>query len=370
VRDWWKSGVITEQQHDRMAADLDTGLRRTNVFLRATLCVFGLLITLAATGLVAVIVEPGQSASWILAALAAAASFVLAMWLVNAFHLYRFGIEEALAVASVFLAGAAVILLLEPMSSISGSTAIGFGFVGAAIVAFIVFFEFGFVYAAVLATACAALAPFELVESDVARRLIAVAVLAALFLGARLQRGEHGEEFPGDAYAVMEAAAWSGVYLLLNLKISSWVSHTAEAGWFYWATYAATWMLPAAGLWIAIREKHRLLLDVNIALALVTLMTNKAYLNASRNAWDPIAFGVLLIAIALGVRRWLASGADQSRDGFVPVRVLASERERLAVAGNVSVLQPSLHPQHPAAPPEPTVGHGGQSGGGGAKGSY
>jgi len=370
VRDWWKSGLITEQQHDRMAADLDTGLRHTNVFLRATLFVFGLLIALAATALVGVILEPGQSTAWILAGIAAAASFALAMWLVTGFRLYRFGIEEAFAVASIFFAGAAVILLLEPMTVFSWDTAIGFGFVAAAIVAFIVFFEFGFVYAAVIATACAALAPFELVDSDVARRLIAVAILAALFLGARLQRGDHGEEFPGDAYAVMEAAAWGGAYLLLNLKASPWLSHTAEAGWFYWATYAAIWMLPAAGLWIAVRDKHRLLLDVNIALAIATLMSNKAYLNAPRQAWDPIAFGVLMIAIALGVRRWLASGADGSRDGFVPVRLLASERERLATAGNVSVLQPSLHPQHPAAPPEPTVGHGGQSGGAGAKGSF
>jgi hypothetical protein len=285
-------------------------------------------------------------------------------------HLYRFGIEEAFAVASILLAGVAVVVVLEPMLVIDWSTAIGCGFVAAAIVAFIVFFEFGFVYAAIIATACAALAPFELVDSDVARRLIAVAVLAALFLGARLQRADHGEEFPGDAYAVMEAAAWGGAYLLLNLKISPWLSHTAEAGAFYWATYAATWMVPAAGLWIAIREKHRLLLDVNIALAIVTLMTNKAYLNAPRHAWDPILFGVFLIAIALGLRRWLASGDDGSRGGFVPVRLLASERERLAAAGNISVLQPSLHPQHPAAPPEPTVGHGGQSGGAGAKGSF
>lgn len=370
VRDWWKSGLITEPQHDRLAADLDTGLRRTNVFLRATLGVFGLLIALAATGLVGTILEPGPSTAWMLVGIAAAASFAAAIWLVNAFRLYRFGIEEAFAMAGIFFAGAAVTMLFEPMTGISWDTAVGLGFVAAAIVAFIVFVQFGFVYAAIIATAAAALAPFELVESDVARRLIGVAILAALYLGAWLQRADLGEEFPGDAYAMMEAAAWGGAYLMLNLKASPWLSHTSEAGWFYWTTYAAIWMIPAAGLWIAIRAKHRLLLDVNIALAIATLMSNKAYLDAPRHAWDPIAFGMLMIAIALGVRRWLASGADQSRHGFVPVRLLASERERLAAAGNISVLQPSRHPQHPSAPPEPTVGHGGQSGGAGAKGSF
>jgi len=162
-----------------------------------------------------------------------------------------------------------------------------------------------------------------------------------------------------------------GRHLLhLNLKASSWWSHADESGWFYWATYVAIWMLPAAGLWIAIRERHRLMLDLNIVAAIATLMSNKPYLGASQNVWDPIVFGLLMIAIAVGVRRWLASGESGSRAGFVPVRLLASERDRLAAAGNVSVMQPSLHPQHPPGPAGPTVGGGGRSGGAGAGGSF
>ena len=370
VRDWRDSGLVTDAQYDRMAADLETGLRRTNIFLRGTLFVFGVIIAMAATGLVGVLLEPGNSTLWMLAAVAAAASFAASAFLINAYQLYRFGIEEAFAVAGILFVAATVGFALEPLPIASFDTALGLAFAGAAVAAFVVFFQFGFVYAAVIAMAFAAFAPFELVDSDMNRRLIATAILAALFFAARLQRCDSGDEFPGDNYAVIEAAAWGGIYFLLNLKASSWLSHADESGWFYWATYVAIWMLPAAGLWIAIRERHRLLLDVNIALAIATLMSNKPYLNAERQAWDPIAFGMLMMAIALGVRRWLASGDDGARAGFVPIRLLASERERLAAAGGASVLQPSLHAPHPAASPEPTIGGGGRSGGAGAGGSF
>jgi hypothetical protein len=369
VRDWRESGLISDEQHDRMAADLETGLRRTNIFLRGTLFILGLVIVNAAVGLFAVLIDVDNQTIWLIAMLGAAAAFAGAWMLVASYRLYRFGIEEALAVSSIVFTALAIDFFGDAILSLGGDIPIGVALVGAAVMAFVVFFRFGFVYAAIIGMACAAIAPFEIVDADVARRLIAAVILAALFAAARLGRTEHGDDFPGDAYAVVEAAAWAGIYLVLNLKATSWLSHADESGAFYWATYAAIWMLPAAGLWIAIRQRHRLMLDVNIALAIATLMSNKPYLNAARQPWDPIVFGMLMIGIALGVRRWLAAGGDGSRAGFVPVRLLASERERLAAASTASVLQPSMHPQHPPAP-EPTVGGGGRSGGAGASGSF
>ena len=50
-------------------------------------------------------------------------------------------------------------------------------------------------------------------------------------------------------------------------------------------------LLPAIGLFVAIREKNRPLLDVNIVLVLATLATNKPYLGTARQTWDPILLG-------------------------------------------------------------------------------
>ena len=110
------------------------------------------------------------------------------------------------------------------------------------------------------------------------------------------------------------------------------------------------------------------MLDVNIVMAIVTLMTNKPYLNGVQKPWDPILFGVLMIAIAIGLKRWLASGADGSRSGFIAERLLASERERLGVAGGAAALAPGAPAPH--SHPSPEIGGGGRSGGAGASGKF
>ncbi|MEN3336701.1 MAG: hypothetical protein V7647_377, partial [Acidobacteriota bacterium] len=54
ARDWMHSGLIDAAQYARLAPGLTVDLRRTNVFLRAILFGFGLVIIAAAVGLVAV----------------------------------------------------------------------------------------------------------------------------------------------------------------------------------------------------------------------------------------------------------------------------------------------------------------------------
>jgi MFS family permease len=367
VGDWRQSQLITGEQRDRMAADLETGLRRTNVFLRLTLFVLGVLIALAAALFLAILFEVRDAAIWIVAALAGGACYAAAMFLVNRYRFYRFGIEEAFASVAVLLAGVAVGFLAGPY--FDDDISIGIGFVAASVTAFVVFFQFGYVYAAVIAMAGAAVAPFPILEADMASRLIGVAVLAACFFAARLERADYGDDFPGDSYAIVETAAWGGVYFLLNLKVSSWLAQPDDFGVFYWITYALIWMMPLAGIWIAIRERHRVLLDLNIVLAIATLMSNKPYLGAEQRPWDPITFGLLLIAVALGLRRWLDRGEGGARHGFVSYRVLASDRDRLSAVGNVSIMQPSLHPQHAPEHPKPGFG-GGSSGGAGSSGTF
>ena len=367
VNDWFTSNLLTPEQRDRMAADLETGLRRTNIFLRLTLFVFGVLIALAATVLMAVLVEPRNQTVWILAVLAAASCGAAAVFLVNRYHFYRFGIEEAFAVSAILFAGLAVGSFLD--AYVTGDAGVSVGLAAAAATAWVVFVYFGFVYAGVIAMSSAAVAAFPALEHDLASRLIGLAILALTFFAARREHHRHGDECPGDNYAVIETAAWAGIYLLLNLKASSWLSQPDQDGAFYWITYVLIWMMPAAGLWIAVRERHRLLLDLNIVLAVVTLLSNKPYLRAIRQPWDPIVFGMLLIAVALGLRRWLASGEGGARNGLVAFRLLASERDRLAAAGSATALQHELHPQHSAKPTEPGFG-GGRSGGAGGSGSF
>ena len=370
VQDWTKSGLLTADQREQIAPELQVGLRRTNKFLRATMFVFGLMILQAFTGLLAIAFAAGEAAAAVLCAITAGLSYFAANWLATNSNLYRFGIEEAGAIASVAFAMASAALLAGSVGNFNGDAPVLAALVIGCLVSFAIFLRFGYVYAAIASIAFAAAVPFVPGDSDLVHRLASITILAFIFAVVRSFRNQHGREFPGDSYAIIEAAAWTGIYLITNLQLSSWISHPEERTTFYWATYVATWVLPAIGLWIAVHDRHRVLLDVNAVLAITTLMTNKMYLGAERQPYDPIAFGVLLIAVAVGLRRWLASGEDGSRDGFIAERILESEKERLGVLGTLSVVHQGSVASHPQPEPPPAVGGGGSSGGAGATGSF
>ncbi len=363
LEDWAGSNLIDPSQRERMQADLAVDYRRTNRFLRITLFLFGALIINAVIGLVAVMLDAREGFG-IFLLLAAAGVFVLAQSVIGRYRLYRFGIEEAIALSAVPFFGAGCALFVD-----SGFSSLR-AFLGLAGASFIVFRRFAFLYAGIAAVLFAGVIPlnFDFSQADTTRRMFGIVTLFLIFGVARERRKDHEWEFPGDLYGALEATAWAAMYVLINLKASQWLSMTDEVPQFYWATYAGIWIVPAVGLFLAIRDRHRWMLDANIAMAIITLMTNKAYLNGVQKPWDPILFGVLMIAIAIGLKRWLASGADGSRSGFIAGRLLASERERLGVAGSAAAMVPGAPAPH--SHPAPELGGGGRSGGAGASGKF
>ena len=364
VHDWNKSGLVTDAQRDRMLPELEVNFRRTNKFLRGTLLIVSSLIIGAAVGLVMTIINPGTGMTTWLSLLFAAICFIAAQWLVTEYRLYRFGVEEAAAIlAAVFVVWFGTLL--------SGSlfkTDYAFALVTAACYA--LYARFGFLYAGVGAILFATCFVFDIEQSDTFRRLFSMILMLSIFFFSRERRQDHDPDFPADDYAVFEAVAWAGLYLVTNLKISEWVSIPDGYQTVYWVTYGLIWLLPAAGLWFAIRDRHRWMLDLNIALAIVTLMTNKPYLGAAQKAWDPILFGVMLVTVSLGLRRWIANGPHRSRSGFVAHRLLESEKAALSVAASATVLAPGAPAPSPRAQEPPPSFGGGRSGGAGASGSF
>lgn len=367
VEDWAQSGLLQPEQRERMMADLAVDYRRTNKFLRITLFLFAFLIVNALTGLFAIGMDLRDDGTAVLALSAAVGAVFLAQWLIGRYRFYRFGIEEAAAVTSAaFFAVACGLFMNNRFSALQF-------FLGAAGASFIVFRRFGYLYAGVAAVLFAGVVPYNFsifgsFQADTARRLLSMVILLVIFGIARERRKDHDREFPGDLHGVLEATAWAALYLMTNLKASTWLSSPDPVPQFYWATYAGIWILPAIGLFLAVRDRHRWMLDANIVMAIGTMMSNKPYLERVQQPWDPIVFGLLMIAIALGLKRWLAGGIDGSRNGFIATRLLASERERLAIAGGVTALGPGAPQPHTHEPP-PSFG-GGRSGGAGASGKF
>ncbi|MDP3716952.1 MAG: hypothetical protein Q8T13_04200 [Acidobacteriota bacterium] len=370
VEDWTKSGLLNQEQRDILIPQMAVDLRRTNKFLRITLFVFGGIILQSALGLFAVALFDVSNAAGagVLCLVVGAGCFWLASHLVSRYHLYRFGVEEAAALSAAGLVAAGAALLITDVGV--GDWPLVIGLATAAAMLFVLFRHFGYVYAAVFALVAAAALPFQLGSSEPIERLLAVVILAAAAAAARAARAEHGDEYPGDGLMVIEAAAWLGIYVLVNLVLSSGVSRVDRGSVVHWITYAAIWVLPAIVLWLAIRGRERPLLWSGVAMALGTLLSNKEYLGSRRHEWDPMVFGLLLMAIAVGVRRWLAAGEDGRRRGYTASRLVASDRDLTGHLALVSAAQVEVPVTASTPTPDPSIGGGGRSGGAGAGGTF
>jgi hypothetical protein len=368
VREWRHSGFLETSHADRIATELRVALRRTNLFLRVVLFLFTSVAAAAAVLLTLTVFHLNDDLTGAtVCAVAAILCLGFAELLVRRFAFYRFGVEESFALVSVILLSIAAALVTPSGVSGSADFRILVGLVIGAIGNFCIYRRFGYVYAAIAALICMAGMSIPLELSGGVKRLAAAFVCGLVFRVVRSRRLALGDDFPGDDYGLIQAVAWAGLYLALNLHIG-WYPYFEE-GLLYWSTYAMTWVLPVIGFYLALANKDRLLMDVSFVMSLATLVTNKPYLHLQRKPWDPILLGVLLVASAVLIKRWLASGPNGQRRGFTPIRLLASDRHALELLSTASAaFQPGI--PRPAAPDSKPDFGGGRSGGAGASGSF
>ncbi len=325
VRDWKASGLIDAEHSAALERELQTGFRRTHWALRAVLFVFSIFVIQSAIGLVVVIARPDDEAVVAtLALLAGVACYVMADVSIARFRLYRFGIEEACVVCSIALLTGGVTLFAS-VAGLRGDALVLVAFLMVAAAGLVAYWRFGLLYCAIAAIASAAGVAFFLDLTEMSARVVAAVVLMAIHAIATMLRRRPSDDYPGDDYAAIEAVTWLGLYVALNLELvpRSLGHGQGVAPSFYWATYIAVWLLPAVGLYRGVDRKHRWMIRAGLLMALATLVTNKSYLGWERHTWDPIVLGLLLIATALGVRRWLLTGDETRRRGFTPHRLLS-----------------------------------------------
>jgi hypothetical protein len=218
-------------------------------------------------------------------------------------------------------------------------------------------------------------------SSREAQRLIIAGFYATGLAGVATVRSRHRFDYLDEVYSVVEAFLWLGIYLAINLQLSSlnlpaqWWSGTRAASEFgrpfYWATWVLIWCLPPIVLARGVRQKDRFVIAVGAIVAILTLVSNKPYLGWPRHTWDPMLLGILLTTVAIFVRSWLARGKGGIRHGFTAARLLAKDKNWINVGATVvAPLAPhSITPDPQASSPDFRFG-GGQSGGGGAGGDF
>lgn len=376
LKEWAGEGFLAQEQYQFLEQETPCDLRRTNVFLRLVLFLFSLILTGAMVGLFfpVFLSRPGKQTAGLFLLLFAGLSYGAAEFAVSRARLYRYGIEEGLAVCAVGFLCAGLTAALSHDAEFLVPAA-------GAILSLWIWHRFGFPYAFFAAMVFALWMPGHWTSSRSAQHLTIVALYAVGLSIVTAVRPRHRFTYLNQKYSIAEALLWLGIYLAINLQLSSldfagrWWSGTQSATEFprpfYWATWVLIWCLPPVVLTRGLRGKDRFVIAVGALTAILTLITNKPYLGWPRHTWDPMLLGALLIGVALFLRRWLAQGTAEIRHGFTARRLSAKDGLLMNVGATVvGLASPGTISPGPRADSPAVRFGGGDSGGGGATSDF
>lgn len=384
LKDWSGEGFITGAQYQQMEQETVCDLRRTNIFLRIVLFLFTLIIVGAAVALFFVVFlsQPLPQTAGTLLLIVAALSYAAAEFAVSRARLYRYGIEEALALCSVGFLCIGMRAFLTVRGNFETPQPMAFLVPAAGAIASLwIWRRFGLPYAFLAALIFVVYLPGHFTQSHSAQHVIIAAFYASGLIAVAAVRSRYRLTYLNDEYSIAEALLWLGIYIAINLQLSSvdllgqWLggarSTTEFSAPFYWTTWLLTWCLPPAMLARGLRTKDRFVIAVGAISAVLTLVTNKPYLGWPRHTWDPMLFGALLIGIAFYIRRWLAKGPGEIRHGFTARRLSGKDKQWLnAATTTLGLVSPQLTTPSPQ-PANPDVQFGGgDSGGAGASSDF
>src|SRR5580704_4088126 len=125
-------------------------------------------------------------------------------------------------------------------------------------------------------------------DSRAVQRLIIAAIYATGLITVTAVRARHRFDYLDEGYSLVEALLWLGIYLAINLQLSSlspsppWWDDPrilSEFGRpFYWTTWVLIWCLPPIVLARGIHQKDRFVIAVGAIVAILTFISNKPYL--------------------------------------------------------------------------------------------
>jgi len=383
LTDWVGESFLTKAQYQVLEEETVSELRTTNVFLRLVLFLFTVIIVGAAAALffVVFLLRPSEQTAGVFLLIFAAVCYAAAEVAVSQARLYRYGIEEALVVCSVGFLCAGMQFALFSGSPHSQDAVQCLVPAAGAVFSLWIWRRFGLPYLFLAAMIFVIFLPGYWTSSREAQHLIVAVFYATGLAGVAAVRSRHRFDYLEEAYSLVEAFLWLGIYLTINLQLSSltlspqWWGGTRAASEFprpfYWGTWVLIWCLPPIVLARGVRRKDRFVIAVGAIVAVLTLASNKPYLGWPRHTWDPMLLGILLTGVAFFLRRWLARGPGGIRHGFTTARLSGKDKHWISVGA--TVLGPlsahSITPDPQPSSPDFRFG-GGQSGGGGASSDF
>jgi len=379
---WSRSGLITEAQLGIIHDWTDLKLRQTNVFFRILFFIFTFISIQAVFGLYTWLLGFRTEMAFAWSSLVFGATiYGVAEYLVRRKFFYRHGIEESLALESMGLICAGIVIFIDFWGA-QHQLLVTTGALLASAIAFWLYLRFGFLYAAIISVAFLCIVPFQLSLPPVAERVLLVLVLVLIFLTSIRAESFETPDFKKDKNTKIQACLLVAIYLALNLRLqllaadwfgSSGTPYNHYNGFppsFYWATYILIFLIPALGLYHGLKNRKRCIINVSLIASILTLATNKNYLGLDHYAWDPAILGVTMIVAAIVIMRWLNNGDKEMRNGFTALNLLKPEDYGIGLADVGAAVIPGVVGAPQQQPQTDRPFDGGQSGGGGAARNY
>ncbi len=382
LKDWAGEGYLTEEQGQRLGQETVSELRTTNIFLRLVLFLFTLIIVAGTAALflqafaaigpnfwhfladLCRCVLRGRRGCCIPGPTLSLRDRGSARRLFGWFSLR--GDELA-----IFSGG------YPPKPYLAHSVVPAVGVVSS----LWIWHRFGLWYAFLAAMIFAVAIPDYWTSSLWAQHVMIVVFYTAGLICVSVVRPRHRFDYLDEHYSTAEALLWLGIYLAINLQLSSlnvhaqwWLGAQVAPefpGPFYWTTWVLIWCLPPVILARGVRQKDHFVIAVGTIAAILAFVTNKPYLGWQRHTWDPMLLGILLTGVALFIRRWLARGPGGIRHGFTAARLSGRDKRWMSIgSAALGLVSPqSITPSAQTKSPDVRFG-GGASGGGGAGGDF
>jgi hypothetical protein len=226
LRDWVGEGFVTKEQYQLLEKETVSELRTTNIFLRLVLFLFTLISVGATAGLFFVVSRPSDQTAGVFLLIFAGVCYGAAEVAVSQARLYRYGIEEALAVCSVvFLCVGMESALFSGRHYLPRPDAAQFVVPAAgAVFSLWIWRRFGFSYAFLGAMIFVIFLPGYWTSSHTAQHLIVAAFYATGLVAVASVRSRHHFDYLDEAYSLVEALLWLGIYLPSISSFCRWIS--------------------------------------------------------------------------------------------------------------------------------------------------
>ncbi len=362
AKGWQSEGLLSGSQWKAIQDAYPTNFYSPNLFVRIGLAIFCSILLFSAMGLVAMVVEPDEATGFALFSLFSGVVCIalLEKWTIPARH-YGSGIDDMLLYVGVGALIAGICALMPDNSSELAYCCVAWPFLVIGSVRYLDRLL------AVAAFICSLLIVLLTVKEIPRLALYILPFSGMLFAAGAYWFARRGQQTVAHRHwygilAVVEILALVTFYASGNFWVVQQAGtaffqlESVPLGWFFWSF---TFAVPVLYIFLGLRHKDRLLLDIGLACVAAAVFTFRYYFHVLPLSWAAALAGAFLFLLAYFSIRYLRNKEDTYTYAAGSEKSLLQEMEQ-------QLVEQTIAGQAVPTAVRPDSFGGGQFGGGGA----